>query len=253
MAERLSEKQLAIIHEWSKAQVESAAVPNYGKLMVTAPNLLRLVGEVEGKDVLELGCGNGYWLRLLRRAGARCAGVDHAENQIAAAKEWDDPFTSGIDYRVGDVSSNIDFRDKFDIAFFEHVLLEIPTIEGLHGAMKNAAGALHEGGRLVVSDLHPFAPVSHPDNIRISDDFSYFDSGASIEIMSKRIDGEIIYYKDCHWALGDITLAITEAGFVIEEIVEPTPSEEDVKQFPDELAYRLKYPMAIMIVARKVA
>jgi 2-polyprenyl-3-methyl-5-hydroxy-6-metoxy-1,4-benzoquinol methylase len=77
----------ALIHEWTKAQVASAAKPNYGKIFVTAPNLLEMLGEVQGKKVLEMGCGNGYWLRLLARDGADCTGIDLSENQIEVAKK----------------------------------------------------------------------------------------------------------------------------------------------------------------------
>ncbi len=124
---RVFEKQEKLIHEWTIEQVASASKPNFGKVFVTAPNLLRALGDIEGRDVLELGCGNGYWLRLLARAGAKTTGIDLAENQIAAARSWDDPTTGAIDYRVGDVSKELDLQGKFDIAFFEHVLLVIRT------------------------------------------------------------------------------------------------------------------------------
>ena len=201
--------------------------------------------------MLELGCGNGYWLRLLARAGARATGIDLADNQIAAAKSWDDPTTGEIDYRVGDVSKEIDLQGKFDVVFFEHVLLEIPDKDELYKAIQNAADTLKEGGLLLISDIHPFAPSSRPDNLRVADDFSYFDSGASFEIQSKRVDGEIIYYKDVHWTLSDLAGAITNAGLKIVEITEPKPTAEDVTQYPDELGYRLHTPMAIMFKAVK--
>lgn len=249
--ERLSQKQEKLIHEWTAEQVHSASTPNFGKVFVTAPNLLRALGDVEGKEVLELGCGNGYWLRLLTRAGAKTTGIDVAENQIAAAKLWDDPMTNKIDYRVGDVSRALGLQGTFDIVFFEHVLLEIPDKNDLYTAVRNAADTLKEGGMLCISDIHPFAPSSRPDNIRIADDFNYFDSGAVFEVRSRRIDGEIIYYKDVHWTLTDLAGAITSAGLKITEILEPKPTLEDVKKYPDELGYRLDTPVAIMIKAVK--
>jgi 2-polyprenyl-3-methyl-5-hydroxy-6-metoxy-1,4-benzoquinol methylase len=247
--EKLSEKQKKLIHEWTVEQVRSASKPNFGKVFVTAPNLLRALGNVEGKNVLELGCGNGYWLRLLARAGAKTTGIDLAENQIAAAKSWDDPTTSEIDYRVGDVSQALDLQGRFDIAFFEHVLLEIPDKNELYSAIQNAANTLKEGGLLFISDIHPFAPSSRPDNIRIADDFKYFDSGAPFEIQAKRVDGEIIYYKDVHWTLSDIADAITGAGLKITEIAEPKPTIEDVEKYPDELGYRMHIPAQISFKA----
>lgn len=250
-SENVSERQEKLIHEWTIEQVASASKPNFGKIFVTAPNLLRALGDVEDKDVLELGCGNGYWLRLLARAGARVTGIDLAENQIVTAKSWDDPTTSKIDYRVGDVSKELDLQNKFDITFFEHVLLEIPDKNALYEAIQNAADTLKEGGLLFISDMHPFAPSSRPDNLRVADDFNYFDSGTSFEIQSKRVGGETIYYKDTHWTLSDLVGAVTSAGLKVIEITEPRPSTKDVEQYPDKLGYRLNVPMAIMIKAVK--
>jgi 2-polyprenyl-3-methyl-5-hydroxy-6-metoxy-1,4-benzoquinol methylase len=250
-SENLQQKHEKLIHEWSVEQVQSASKPNFGKVFVTAPNLLEALGDIEGKDVLELGCGNGYWLRLLARTGAKTVGIDLAENQIAAAKSWDDPVTPQIEYRVGDVSKALDLQGKFDVAFFEHVLLEIPDKNELYNAVKNAANTLKEGGLLVISDIHPFAPSSRPDNIRIADNFNYFESAAPFEIQSKRVDGEIIYYKDIHWTLSDLAGAITDAGLKITEITEPKPTNEDVAKYPNELGYRLNTPVAIMFKAVK--
>lgn len=246
-----SEQQKAIVHEWTVEQVQSASKPNFGKLFVTAPSLLCLLGDVDGKDILELGCGNGYWLRLLARAGANCFGIDHAEHQIEAARSWNDPNTQKIDFRVGDIGQNIDMQGRFDVVFFEHVLLEIPDKESLESAVKNAADALKPGGVLVISDIHPFAPSSRPNNLRVSDDFSYFKSGAPFEIQSNRVDGGVIYYKDVHWTLSDISQAISGAGLKITDIIEPLPNLQDVEKYPDELGYRLDYPMAIMLKAVK--
>ncbi len=248
-ASNLDLRHKRLIHDWTIEQVQSASKPNFGKVFVTAPSLLRALGDVAGKDVLELGCGNGYWLRLLARAGAKTTGIDLAENQIAAAKSWNDPMTSVIDYRVGDVSKELDLQGKFDVAFFEHVLLEIPNKDELYRAVQNAAHTLKEGGVLFISDIHPFAPSSRPDNLRVADDFNYFESGAYFEIQSKRVDGEIIYYKDVHWTLSDLAGAITGAGLKITEITEPKPTPEDLEKYPDELGYRLNTPIAIMIKA----
>jgi SAM-dependent methyltransferase len=39
---------------------------------------LRVLGDVAGKDVLELGCGAAEWSRALARAGARPVGLDNS-------------------------------------------------------------------------------------------------------------------------------------------------------------------------------
>lgn len=246
----LNEQSQEKIHEWTKAQVASASKPNYGKVFVTAPNLVRLLGDINDKTILELGCGNGYWLRLLSELGmARGHGIDQAPNQIESAKNWVDG-PHNITYEVGDITKPLNLERDYDLVFTEHVLLEITTEQSLAEIFNNAAQALKEGGKLLVSDLHPFAPSSKPQNIRIPDGFNYFDNGATFEIASQRLDGETIFYKDCHWSLSALTNAITQAGFKITEIIEPLPSDLDIAKYPDQLGYRKDHPMAIMFVAQ---
>jgi 2-polyprenyl-3-methyl-5-hydroxy-6-metoxy-1,4-benzoquinol methylase len=50
------------------------------------PPLLRLVGEVSGKGVLDLTCGNGYLSRRFARQGATVIGVDASVPLIERGK-----------------------------------------------------------------------------------------------------------------------------------------------------------------------
>jgi SAM-dependent methyltransferase len=48
---------------------------------------LAVLGDVAGKDVVELGCGTGYFSAWLARRGARPVGVDLSPEQLATARE----------------------------------------------------------------------------------------------------------------------------------------------------------------------
>ena len=66
-------------------------------------SLLKLLGEVRGKSVLDLACGEGFYSRLIRERGpARVVGVDWSSGMIglAIAAEKESPL--GIEYRIGD-------------------------------------------------------------------------------------------------------------------------------------------------------
>src|SRR5215210_1722354 len=48
---------------------------------------LRILPDVAGLDVLDLGCGTGYWCAWFERLGARTVGLDLSEQQLATARE----------------------------------------------------------------------------------------------------------------------------------------------------------------------
>jgi SAM-dependent methyltransferase len=62
----------------------SAAEPTWGTAGAREREL-RLLGDVRGLDVLELGCGTAYWSAWLQRAGARPIGLDLTPAQLATA------------------------------------------------------------------------------------------------------------------------------------------------------------------------
>ncbi len=54
---------------------------------VVEPNLVRILGDVSGKNILDLGCGQGYFCRLLAQKGAVVSGVDVSPELIEKATE----------------------------------------------------------------------------------------------------------------------------------------------------------------------
>ncbi|HEX2988204.1 MAG TPA: methyltransferase domain-containing protein [Chloroflexota bacterium] len=49
-------------------------------------NRLQVLGDVRGKDVLELGCGGAFWSIRLAKQGARPVGLDFSSGQLAYAR-----------------------------------------------------------------------------------------------------------------------------------------------------------------------
>jgi SAM-dependent methyltransferase len=81
---------------------------------------LRILPDVRGLDVLDLGCGTGYWCAWLARLGARPVGLDLSEAQLDTARELQREH--GIEFPLVHASAEEPpFPDgSFDVVFSEY-------------------------------------------------------------------------------------------------------------------------------------
>src|SRR5215469_9592543 len=90
------------------------------------PALLRMLGDVRGRRILDAGCGHGYLSRMLARRGARVTGVEPARalHDYAAEHEAADPL--GIRYVQADLCRLPGLGEPFDAVVASMVLMDIP-------------------------------------------------------------------------------------------------------------------------------
>ena len=118
------------------------------------PDHLGLVGDVRGLDVLDLACGEGFYTRRIKAAGAqRVEGVDLSSAMIDLAREQETRDPKGIAYHVSPAQ---DFRaDRpFDIVTAAFLLNCAPDVETLRAMAKAIADNLKPGGRFVTTNSH---------------------------------------------------------------------------------------------------
>lgn len=112
----------------------------------------RLVGEVAGLRVLDVGCGTGRHALRLATRGAHVTGADPCPQMLAVARELS--AAQGLDVTWLPVGYEaLPPGETFDLAICNLVLCHIPDLEGALAAM---AARLQPGGRLVITDLHYF-------------------------------------------------------------------------------------------------
>jgi 2-polyprenyl-3-methyl-5-hydroxy-6-metoxy-1,4-benzoquinol methylase len=141
--------------------------------------LLRLVGDVAGKAVIDLACGEGYYTRELRRQGAaRVVGVDLSPAMIELAEAEEARWPLGVEYRVGDVRA-LDAPGEFDLAFAAYLLNYAHTAEELTQMCRAVSAALRPGGRFVTANSNPSEPTVD------------FPTGRAYG-YSKRVQGELV-------------------------------------------------------------
>jgi len=117
---------------------------------VVLPGVMKLLGDVVGKRIVDVACGQGVLCRVLASAGAEVTGVDAAEELIDAARQRS---AGQIRYLVGDVRDLSFMPEKvFDAAT---CILAIQNIHPIQGVFDSVARRLIDGGRFIIVMMHP--------------------------------------------------------------------------------------------------
>jgi 2-polyprenyl-3-methyl-5-hydroxy-6-metoxy-1,4-benzoquinol methylase len=208
--------------------------------------MLEACGDVSGLRVLDCGCGEGRFSRMMVSRGAEYVlGLDSCEPMIEAARELE----SGVDeYRVADVQ-DLGFIDDstFDVVISYLNQCDLPDFAS---NTREVLRALKPGGRFIIANLHPMRSATggwHKDETgrklhAVLD--NYFDESERLW----QVWGEDL--TNFHRSLSTYLNGFLDAGFVITRVVEPSVALSDLKQYP-ELEDELRVPNFIIYVLDK--
>lgn len=195
---------------------------------------LRLLGHLEGKRALELGCGNGQALVSLARRGSHAIGVDFDEAQVVAAKRLAAAEGVRVELHHGDLADLAFMRgDSVDLALSVYALA---FVEDLNRVFRQVHRVLKEGAPLVFSLPHPFYNVvgSHGGALVVRR--SYFDRSP--------------LNPGFHHPMSDLFTGLNRAKFRIDAVLEPEPAAEGSRsRWWDDAARWV--PRTLVIRARK--
>ncbi|WP_040950294.1 class I SAM-dependent methyltransferase [Gorillibacterium massiliense] len=222
-------------------------LPFFGALV--SEEKCQLFGDVSGKKMLEIGCGNGQSLQYHGdRKASELWGLDISEKQIEKATQH---LTScGLSAKL--ICSPMEEECGIPEDYFDFVysIYAIGWTTDLEGTFCRIASYLKKDGVFIFSWSHPIHKCVVAENDKLAFNKSYFDE--SWYSVSLDLAGE-----------GDLTLsdrklstyvnALAKAGFVIEQMIEQ--SDDEIMQSLDDnsdFAKKAKMlPLTFVIKARK--
>jgi SAM-dependent methyltransferase len=176
-----------------------------------------LLGDVEGRRVLEVGCGAAQCARWLLAAGADPVGVDLSAAMLLRGRDLGAATGLAVPLVQGD-AMRLPFADEsFDVACSAYGA--VPFVADSAAVMAEVARLLRPGGRWVFSVTHPvrwsFPDDPGPGGLVARD--SYWDRRPYVE----QGPGGRATYVEHHRTLGDRVREITAAGLTLVDLVEP--------------------------------
>jgi len=186
---------------------------------------VRALGDVAGRDVLEVGSGAGQCSRWVRAQGGRAVGLDLSHRQLQHSRRLDEATGLAVP-SVRGTATHLPFADgSFDVVFCSFGALQF--VADLDDAVGEAARVLRPGGRFAFSITHPlrwcFPDDPGPDGLVASQ--SYWDRTPYVEV--EEATGTVAYVEH-HRTLGDWVRVLAAHGFRLVDLREPRwPADHD--------------------------
>jgi SAM-dependent methyltransferase len=206
------------------------------------PAMVGLLPDVAGTRILDAGCGNGWYSEQLLQRGAgvdaidgSAAMVEHARARLAG------DLADGAEGRLSIQYSDLTRPLPFDDSRFDGILspLVLHYIENWRPTLHEFRRVLKPGGWLLFSTHHPatemvrFAPENYFHVEHVVDTWKWL--------------GKVEFYRR---PLTEISDSLFDAGFLIERLVEPIPTEEFRRLKPESYAELMRQPEFLIVLCR---
>jgi SAM-dependent methyltransferase len=204
---------------------EQLNLPRFLELL-PAPRLL----------TVDVACGEGRFGRVLADLGHAVVGVDSSPTLVRLARA-----AGGYREVLHTSADSIALPDG--AAGLVTSFMALHDMDDLAGAIGEAARLLAAGGRLCFAVPHPFAEMAR-ERPGMG---GYFTPERYVDVIERA--GVSMTFESWRRPLSDYTCALERAGFWIEALREPVPSETAVAATPALAKWR-EQPMFLHVRAR---
>ena len=209
-------------------------------IYVLVPIILKLIGNIPSKGIIDVGCGSGVLTKILGKSGKQVIGIDPSRKSIALARKLckDFPNISFVESYAEDFHSS----SNFDLAVSNMVFMDAVNISAI---FNNISAILSDNGYLLFTITHPcFWPIYwNYFNKKWFDYYSEIPIRSNFVISAEKSKYETTHI---HRPLNMYIKELNLAGFTINEIREPFPDNK-----PQESFYKYRYPRFIAFLCSK--
>lgn len=192
-----------------------ADLPPVGDAVQYGPDIaddsvLRLLGSLAGKRVLELGCGWGPNLVTVARQGGHAIGLDSASDQLSAAKRLAEQEGVRVELHHGDLADLAFMRgDSVDLALSSYGLARV---DDLNRVFRQVHRVLKQDAPLVFSLPHPSYDLIHDA-----------DPLAPLLVRRSYYDHSPLAGGRFHHTFAELFTSLSRAKFRVDTVLEPEP------------------------------
>lgn len=218
----------------------------------------KAMGDISGKSILDLGCGEGIYSRKFQKHGAsRVVGVDISPKMIELAAEEEAREALGIEYIVSDMCK-LGKIDSFDLVCAAFSLNHAQTKEQLREMCQTIYENLKPNCPFIGINNNLELPPESYDRIkkygyhRNKIDSSSVQDGIPISCFVFEVDGKQITIDDYYLSKQTYEWAFQEVGFKEINWYKPTFSPEGIRECGEDFWQDLlENPVAILIKCQK--
>lgn len=247
-------KQDTSTRSWSQLGREWLELAQTGesRMCFIMPYMLERLGDVKGKKILDLGCGEGGYSRELANRDGIVIGIDCNPHSIAYSIEQAEANGLTIDHYQRNSNDLYGIEDNtFDIVLCSMMLMDC---EDLEGTIKEVVRVLKPSGKLFASVLHPCFDGNHEDGIGRQGEGinrqvvvkNYF-APATWEAPLPNGKTSVIWR---HRTLEEYVKVFVKSGLTIIDLNEPRPTDEQA-EISTAIAWLQKIPLFMFWELRK--